>query len=254
MKTNEIFTGTTNKTTGLKISFAIHLAILVIALIPMMSSVQKNEVVVEYTIPIEFAELSSTSNAGLQARSPKPDPIPKPVVEKEEVEPSPVEAPEVLEIVEIKEEIAEVESDIVEETVEEIVAAENDVESEAETSSSDGGSDATLLEGDLEGTEIEGDEEGNAGLDGDGVLSRRIIFRKDITKVAEQSGVIAVNVCVDRNGRVTDAKYNEEYTTIEDLDLVKRALYIASDYRFEVDYSAPKKECGMLTFIFDVPE
>ena len=124
--------------------------------------------------------------------------------------------------------------------------------SEAEVSSAIGGSDATNIEGDQEGTEAEGEEDGLAGLDGDGILTRKIIYREDITQVAEQSGIIAVNVCIDRKGTVTHTKYNEEHTTITDFDLIKRALYIAAAYRFEVDHTAPRRECGMMTFIFDV--
>lgn len=240
-----------NKARGLKISMGIHLVFLVLAMIPMISSaVIENEDA--YIIPIEFAELSSKGNVGMAARSPKPDPMPKPVVDQEEEKPSPVEAPEVQEVTKMEEVVEEVESEVVEEVEAEVVASENNVESNDEESASEGGSNTTNLDGDQEGTETEGDEYGTAGLEGDGILTRKIIYREDITQVAEQDGVIAVNVCVDRTGKVTSTKYNEEHTTITDKELIKRALYIASDYRFEVDFNAPKFECGMLTFIFDV--
>jgi hypothetical protein len=241
-----------HKAKGLKISLGIHLAIMVVALIPMISSTISTSDEEMYIIPIEFAELSSTANEGMQARSIVRAPVPKPVVDKQEEKPAPVEAPEVVEETQIVEEVEEVESKIVEETVEEVVASEDQIEAEDEISASEGGSNETNVPGDQEGTETEGEESGTAGLDGDGILTRRIIYRQDITQVAEKDGVIAINVCIDRQGKVSAAKFNEEHTTIDDTELIRRALYIAAEYRFELDFSAPKRECGMLTFIFDV--
>ena len=226
-----------NKAKGLKISLGIHLAIMIAALMPMISSTSTQTADEAYIIPIEFAELSSSANEGMQARSIKPAPVPTPVVDKEEPKPSPVEAPEVVEETQIIEETEEIESEIVEESVEEVAASEDQVEANDEISASEGGSNETNVTGEQEGTETDGDESGLAGLDGDGVLTRRIIYRQDITQVAEQDGVIAINVCIDRQGKVSAAKFNEDHTTIEDKELIRRALNIAAEYRFEVDFS-----------------
>jgi hypothetical protein len=111
-----------------------------------------------------------------------------------------------------------------------------------------------VAEGDSQGTDSEGTDEGQTGLDGNGVITRRVIHREDVTKAAEYSGIIAVNLCIDRRGYVVSVSKNAERTTIEDSDIIRKALNIAAGYRFEVDYSAAKRECGVLTFVFDIDD
>ena len=64
--------------------------------------------------------------------------------------------------------------------------------------------------------------------------------------------MIVVDVCIDRQGKILFARNNGEETTIENMEMVRHALDIASNYRFETDYSAALRECGSLTFVFDI--
>ncbi len=244
-----------NRKKSMLISFGVHSSILLLAMIPMASQlhVEFTEEQI-YEIPIEFAEFAQSNDEGLKAASEVRDPEVKPVIEEHQEEPDVIEAEIVSDVAQITEEAEPVESEIITETIEEVVASEDNVTGEAEETASDGGSDATLADGNSQGTDSEGDDEGQTGLDGNGVITRRVIHREDITKAAQYSGIIAVNLCIDRRGYVTAVAKNEERTTITDSDIIRRALNIAAGYRFEVDYSAAKRECGMLTFVFEIDE
>jgi hypothetical protein len=201
-------------------------------------------------IPIRFAEFASKSE-GLQAKSPKVIEEVRPVNEepKETVgsnTPEPAEEP-----VPVTEDVT-IESDVVEETAKEVEASENTEEIEAEEASAQGGFEATNTEGNAEGSSAEGENSGSNGIDGDGVITRKIIYREDISKVAHKNGRIVLNLCIDRFGRIREMKYNEEASTIQDTGLVREAMDVAVNYRFEKDFNAAVRECGQLTFIFDV--
>ena len=249
---NVLTTAERNKKRSLRISIGVHTALLILALIPLTSTINVDFEEDAYVIPIEFAEFAQSSDEGLQAKSPVPDVEHKPVVEAQEVEPDIVEAEEIQEVAQVTEQVEEVESEVVEETVEEIAASEDNVVSDDVESATEGGSDATLAEGSSEGSDVSGDDAGQKGLDGEGVITRQIIYRKDISQAAVYSGTIVVDVCIDRRGRVLTASNNGEGTTIQDMDMIRQALDITTAYRFETDYSAAKRECGSLTFIFDI--
>jgi hypothetical protein len=242
-----------NKKKSMLITIGVHSALFLAAMIPVAThlDLDLNEDVM-YSIPIEFAEFAQSSDKALKAASPKPDAEVKPVTEEVNEEPEIIEAEQISEIAETTEEAEPVESEVVEEVEAEVVAAEDNEVGEAEEAASAGGTDATAAEGNSAGTAEEGEEEGYPGLDGTGVITRRVIHREDITKVARYSGVIAVNLCIDRRGFVIAIARNEERTTITDEELVRKAMEIATEYRFEKDYSAAKRECGVLTFVFDI--
>ena len=251
MKTQE----KVNRKKSVLISIGVHSAILLAALIPMASQLHV-DITEEpyYEIPIEFAQFAKAGDKGLKAASPVRDLEVKPVIEEQKDEPDVVEAEKVSDVPQITEEVEPVESEIVDETTEEVIASEDNQVGDADEAASAGGSDATLAEGDSQGTDDAGNDEGQSGLDGDGVITRRVIHREDITKAAEYSGVIAVDLCIDRRGYVISVAKNGERTTITDSDIIRRALNIAAGYRFEVDYSAAKRECGILTFVFEIDE
>ncbi|MDX1478782.1 MAG: hypothetical protein R3301_13810 [Saprospiraceae bacterium] len=251
-KVNVLSSEARNKKTSMRISVGLHTALLVLGLIPLTSSITMDDQDDIVVIPIEFAEFAQSNDEGLQAKSPVPDPEVKPVVEAQEVEPDIVEAEEIQDVAQVTEQVEEVESEIVEETVEEVAASEDNVTSDDTESATEGGSDATLADGDIEGSDVSGADAGQKGLDGDGVITRQIIYRQDISQAALHSGKIVVDLCIDRRGRVLSVANNGEGTTITDMDMVRQALEIATGYRFETDYSAARRECGSLTFIFDI--
>lgn len=110
-----------------------------------------------------------------------------------------------------------------------------------------------------EGTNVGNSDKGksNTGMDagifeGDGLLSRRVTFRADVKSLTKEPGKIVTNICVNREGRVTYAVYNKKDSTIKTKKLVKQAETTARNYRFERDYTVSDKQCGKLTFIFEL--
>lgn len=107
-------------------------------------------------------------------------------------------------------------------------------------------------------TSSDGDDvtpgDGDDGMDfsGNGIFGRRVIYRADVKKLAQEKGKIVVNLCVNRTGRVVYAENNEELSTIKTASLVKKTVATTKKYRFDKDYTAKVKECGKLTFIFDL--
>ena len=96
--------------------------------------------------------------------------------------------------------------------------------------------------------------EGDEGMDfsGDGIFGRRVVRRADVKSLTELEGKIVINLCVDQAGKVVYAKYNPEFSTISRRDLVSRAELCTKRYRFDKDYTAPSKQCGKLTYIFEL--
>jgi hypothetical protein len=242
-----------NRARSWKISFALHGVLFLLGMIPLVTSVsEKQEHVFDQVVNIQFAEFANNSDEGLKAKSPVPDAEKKPVVEADHEIPDVVEAEEIVEETKVTETIEDLESDIVEEVEQDVVAAEDEMEAEDMETSSVGGSESTLEEGESEGLDDHGENEGLDGLGGDGIITRKIIYREDISKAAVESGTIVIDLCINRKGRVLEVAKNADLTTIRNSDMVRHALYIASDYRFEPDYTAANRECGKLTFIFNV--
>lgn len=259
MKAQEYFRK--NKSTAL--SIGLHLGILLISFMPFAAKMHEElilddtvEYEVYYEIPVEFGQFANAGEEGKKAASPNEDPEVKPVVHDEQKAPAIHEAEKISEETQAEEQPTEtIESDVTDaESETEVLAAEQTVEGDGTETTSPGGSDASAIEGNSEGTAAEGDGDGINGDDGDGVISRRIIYREDITQVAELSGTISIDLCIDRRGHVISVAKNAERTTITDSDIVRKALDIAARYRFETNYSAARRECGTLTFIFDIDE
>ena len=96
--------------------------------------------------------------------------------------------------------------------------------------------------------------EGNNGMDfsGDGLLNRPVIYRADVKKLTKEEGKIVVDICVSRAGRVVYAKYNEDKSTITTMSIIRKAVATAQKYKFKRDSSLPNKQCGRLSFIFEI--
>ncbi len=108
----------------------------------------------------------------------------------------------------------------------------------------EGGTDATSGKTDS-GTSV-GD------FPGDGLFNRKVVYRADVKKVTKEEGKIVIDLCVNRDGRVVYSKYNKAASTIRTTSVLRKALEVAQQYRFERDYTAPDKQCGKLTFIFEI--
>jgi hypothetical protein len=96
--------------------------------------------------------------------------------------------------------------------------------------------------------------EGDDGMDfsGNGIFGRRVTYRANVKKLAQEEGKIVVNLCVNRVGRVVYAENNEDLSTIKTKSLIQKTINATKKYRFDKDYTANEKECGKLTFIFEL--
>jgi outer membrane biosynthesis protein TonB len=89
-------------------------------------------------------------------------------------------------------------------------------------------------------------------IPGDGLFNRKVVFRADVKSVTSEEGKIVIDLCVNRDGRVVYSKFNTDASTIKTNEVIRKALDVAQQYRFEKDFSAPDKQCGKLTFIFEI--
>lgn len=253
------------KKRGLRTSLAIHASLILLALIPFM----KDDILTpedEWHV-VEIAFVNSDISSGMSSEAPKEvKELPEPEVEKEFVKKSveaskPESAPVVTDDMESdvaieenfseeaekvildNEEVEVIEEEEVVEVVEEEIIEE--VKTGLETTDGDEG------EGD-EGVHITGKELGEMDFEGDGVFGRKVIYRADVKKITEREGSVVINLCIDRLGRVTHAAFNKESSSIDEPEYVKRAMEVASDYKFEKDYTAPITQCGKLTFTFHI--
>jgi outer membrane biosynthesis protein TonB len=118
------------------------------------------------------------------------------------------------------------------------------------TESGTGKGDAGDGKGDSgQGTGREG--RGGGSDFGDGILDRRIIQQPSLTDIIKEEGVLAFNVCVNQQGRVVFGEYNSRVSTIRNKSVVSKALERVNQYLFESDYSAPKRECGVVRIVFE---
>jgi len=237
-------------------SFGLHAGILLIAFLPFAHKAMEKkplEYIVEIGYMEELQEVASGSE-GLQARSPVFNEEPEPTMDKPAEEPIPVDETEPVEQTTIAENDSEVISDVTAEDATDVVASETSASgSDTETNAS-GGGNGSPIEGDQDGAAMDGDGGGGDGLEGDGIITRKVIYRENITSVAKMNGRVTLDICIDRAGKVIYAAYDPEKTTITDNEIIKQATHLAIRYRFEAKYNAPKKEWGELTFIFWIDE
>lgn len=237
-------------------SFGLHAGILLIALLPFAHKAME-EKPLEYILEIgymeELQEVASGSE-GLQARSPVFNEEPEPNMDKPAEEPIPVDETEPVEETTVAENDSEVISDVTAEDASDVVASETATSGSDSETSANGGGNGSPIEGDQDGAAMDGDGGGGDGLEGDGIITRKVIYRENITGAAKMSGRITLDICIDRQGKVIYAAYDPEKTTITDKEIIKQATHLAIRYRFESKYNAPKKEWGELTFIFRIDE
>lgn len=88
---------------------------------------------------------------------------------------------------------------------------------------------------------------------GDGIFGRKVIFRNlPGTKAAiTVTGRVVTKVCINRAGLVTLAELIGAETTIRDKPTLRLYLKAAKGYKFQPDMTAPKEQCGKLSFRVD---
>jgi len=277
-----------NQKKSRKITFWIHAGLLALLLFPFLNSQPEEPtpatfIVMEFDDFTSAAKKSSTKKATQKKEKAKkkvqkkvekkktvPKPKPTPVAEKKpvltddtpetpiETKPNKAEKKVDAPMEKPKTKIPEVTEEAPEETEAEPAAeaetadADGDAGAGADTEgSTDGNGEGTTGDSDSGDSKTDGvANEGDQGLDfsGDGIFNRKVIYRPDINKVIKEEGKIVINVCISREGRVVYAKYNSDRSTIETPDVVRKAISATTSYKYARDYTAPKKQCGRLTF------
>lgn len=237
-------------------SFGVHAGLLLIAFMPLAHKVMEREST-EYILEIGYQEIPeeiASGSEGLQARSPIYNDEPEPTSDRLAEEIIPINDDQPVEDIKIAETNSDIESEVVMDSDINVVASAPGADGSDSETSANGGGEGSPIEGDQDGAAMEGDGGGGDGLEGDGIITRKIIYRENITGAAKISGRITLNVCIDRAGRVIYAAYDPEKTTITDNEIIRQASILALRYRYEAKYNAPQRECGQLTFIFSIDD
>ena len=250
-----------NKRRGLFITFTVHTAILLLALFPIVTAMEQPEgtelLVSMANIQIE-PQTQFVVNANKQVRKGSSNKPPKTKVETPQPEPTPPAPPQPepapVETVDKIEAPAVASGDepnapvqVDEAPKQEPVPPKpvNNAPAGKPSAANSPGGNASA------NTDASGDG-GDDDLLQDGVFGRRVKYRPNIKGLTKEKGRIAIKVCVSQEGTVIASKFLSKYSTLHDPQLIANAIRAARRYKFDRDYTAPKKQWGKLTFIFDI--
>ncbi|BDS14381.1 hypothetical protein [Aureispira anguillae] len=257
-----------NKKRGLIITFFVHAVVLCLAVFPLMGAIQDVDLAkntVEFAdldnIEIEEPEVKFVDNVSNKSRknksnkpsktkedSPTPEPSPPP---KPEPEPKPVET------VDDKEVPSVVPNDKPNDKPVKLDKTPPKVDPKPDPKPTPSNPSGTPSEDNKPGgkatdnSHVSGDGGNDDNLQ-EGVFGRKVMKRPNIKGLTKKKGKIAIKVCVSQEGTVIATKYIPKFSTINESKLIAAAMRAARRYRFDVDYTAPKKQWGKLTFIFDI--
>lgn len=94
--------------------------------------------------------------------------------------------------------------------------------------------------------EIEIDEDLSLVIRGQGLGLRRVLDQPNILILADEDGTVAIDICVNKRGKVESAEFNGKLSTIAKKSLVSLAIRKSKDFWFEKnDY---KEQCGVILF------
>lgn len=247
-------TQTVTQRKSLQWSVGVHVAILLLGFLPFahhMAKEEPKEILVELGY-VDMPQFVQSGSEGLQAKSPVFNEQPEPNADKPTLDPVPVDETKPTTETTIADDVSLLPTDVTSNDDIEVTASENnDHGTDAETHA-DGGGEGSPIEGNQNGAATSGDGGGGDGLEGNGIITRRVIYREDISKAAKVNGRVTLNICINRQGRVIYVAYDPDKTTITDNDVINEASHLAAKYRFEPKYAGPAKECGQLTFIFSI--
>jgi len=80
----------------------------------------------------------------------------------------------------------------------------------------------------------------------EGLGSRKLTYKPSIFMLSDQDGVVVINLCVDNNGRVSEAKFDRNNSTIFRSSITSLALRKSKEFVFESSRNAD--QCGVLAF------
>lgn len=264
-----------NRKRGILFAFFFHAALVIFGLLPFLTKEMK-EPTYEKVIEIQFAQFDASSSnkadekAGAKKKTeqkkttekkvetpkpkekPQPKPLPekpKPVLTSENTKTPPIKtAPKPTKVEKPKPQTKPSPKPV--EEVEETSEAATESKNESSGNSAENGKGKGDYGKDKgEGTQGNGKE--GDDFTGTAIFSRKVIYRPDIKKIVKKDGRIAINLCINNDGRVVYVKYDKESSTIRDTDNIRKTLEATKLYKFERDYTVPKQQCGKLTFIID---
>jgi hypothetical protein len=90
------------------------------------------------------------------------------------------------------------------------------------------------------------DEDLTLIVTGQGLGSRDLLRKPNILILSDEEGVVVIDVCVSRGGRIISTKYNEAESTLLRKSLVSLALRKSKDFWF--DKSDLMEQCGKIIF------
>lgn len=257
-----------NKKRGLLITFFVHAVVLCLAILPLMSATENLELAentIEFTdfddIIIEEPDVQFVDNVNDKARknesneqsetkedqpTPEPSPAPEPLPE-----PSPVETVEDDEAPVVTPVETPNDKDVqLDETPPKVDPTPNPKPIPAKPSGT--ASDKNKPGGNAtNNTNASGDGGDDDSLQ-EGVFGRKVMKRPNVKGLIKTKGRIAIKVCVSQEGTVIATKYLQKLSTINEAQLIAAAMRAARRYKFDVDYTAPKKQWGKLTFVFQI--
>ncbi len=80
----------------------------------------------------------------------------------------------------------------------------------------------------------------------EGLGSRKLTSKPSIFMLSDQDGIVVINLCVDGNGKVTEAKFDRDNSTIFRSSITSLALRKSKEFVFEGSRRAD--QCGVLAF------
>lgn len=116
-----------------------------------------------------------------------------------------------------------------------------------------GTNDAAGNEGDPAGDPNADNLKGMAtgsGRIGGGLSDRGLVYEPDINDNSQKTGRVVIKICVDQNGKVSEAKFTQRGSTTTDQVLVDIATKAAAKYTFTP--SDVDTQCGTITVDFKV--
>ena len=88
---------------------------------------------------------------------------------------------------------------------------------------------------------------------GGGLSDRGVVDRPNVRDNTQKTGVVRINICVDRNGNVIGVpEYTQRGSTTSDNHLVQLSIENARKFRFKPESMAPDRQCGHITFTYRV--
>lgn len=94
--------------------------------------------------------------------------------------------------------------------------------------------------------EIEIDEDLTLVIRGQGLGKRKVLDQPNILILSDNDGIVSIDICVNKRGKVESAEFNSKLSTIAKKSLVSLAIRKSKDFWFEKNDF--KEQCGVIMF------